>query len=752
MSFPRVLSSRAAWIAFCCLLGAAAVMSVETAAQRSGEDPDRQRSATSQAPVLPRIDLGACVAAQGGEKADFRSVDGIGFTPGMRLGFAFFGHAGHEGSAEHNQGSFDWSYQPALVVGREGQAPRYHSLNLTRGEGRDAAYVPGCASFAAGAPISTGGFLSDPAGLPRMNVQIEIADGAKSPLDFPALIIEELEDREVDRRLEPILFRSLKILELSSIVEHPDEHAAVVEALSTDIEGLWRHASNHSEMTTDEQFPAPWFCLLVEAVHGKEGFCRPAPGGAADSTDSQGSADLRPRNDVSVQLDGGFGGKYPITVVASPDGDGDAPADFLSTLPALAAKVDDPKTEEEDVEQASETDPPASVETATEIGGTAGTATETKDPSLLLPRYGIEASRLREACSGPSDPHWNLCMAAIDQLATRLGLPPHVETGEAEQDGAQTTAPDEPAAPKAEQQAEPEAPRIQVELPLYQIAVDAALDTGPRIRMGFLDSMETCEAAYPDVLRVGEVKVVPIREQADVHEGAAGVIFDGDRPLSRCTEGSLVVANDGQTRLRFAFERFIVGGPSTAYVLSLASGFRDRNMELPFKQALSDLVVAAAESDGRHAASIFIIDGSRSVRTMLTPEDVMLLAVLDPDRRQSRLRELMGTFSFAVRTMEPVRDTAALYDAIEGSNAARIVYVVDSRREQFRPAETGPIYTWLLHDEIPVTVLSLGGCDGWISTFASPPVGAGLDCIDLDRSRYQSSGEILGALNTAARR
>lgn len=165
-------------------------------------------------------------------------------------------------------------------------------------------------------------------------------------------------------------------------------------------------------------------------------------------------------------------------------------------------------------------------------------------------------------------------------------------------------------------------------------------------------------------------------------------------------------------------------------------------MDGVIRDALRDAMISAAESG--QTASLLTIDGNREVRTVVSDKDVRVAGGLGADRRRQILSREVGKSIFVVRSMQPLADTAQIYRALRGKKVGRIYYVVDSRRENFEGPDAGAVFSWLVWDEIPVSVLSIGACGEWEEKFAR--VGAGLTCVDLEQFSPDSKEEILAAL------
>ncbi|MCB0069665.1 MAG: hypothetical protein KDD77_21025, partial [Caldilineaceae bacterium] len=276
----------------------------------------------------------------------------------------------------------------------------------------------------------------------------------------------------------------------------------------------------------------------------------------------------------------------------------------------------------------------------------------------------------------------------------------------------------------------------------YRVAsADAQADT----QVAIFSDLASCQAGLADAAAAGAT-TTKLSEVPAQKEGAASVLLGVDGAArSSCAVGTIRDSAEGGKEMAFSFQPLNADAPAVVYVLSLADGFRDQGIDGRIKDALGTVVIDAINKN--IPASILTVDGNRHVRTVLSADDFMWLQTMRSDKIERRIGQAVGSFNFVVRSMQPVPDTAAIYDALKDKKTARIYYVVDSRREEMRSDTTGPLITWLTTDNVPITVLSIGGCSKWTKTFAG--IGAGLDCVDLDRFSPEASEEFLAALSLA---
>ncbi len=179
-------------------------------------------------------------------------------------------------------------------------------------------------------------------------------------------------------------------------------------------------------------------------------------------------------------------------------------------------------------------------------------------------------------------------------------------------------------------------------------------------------------------------------------------------------------------------------GRQIVAVLAADVDFQHRGLALPLKKALrewlADIVArprSPAADSPPASVTVAVIDGDRTVRTLVSPSDLASLAALDEAARRDRLVRLASGLQFTARSLQPVADSYPLYEAFHGPGIAAIVYVVAGTRIDFSPRFTGPLYTWLFEDRIPLTIASLGPCAEWRRRYAT--LGAGLSCVELHR-------------------
>ncbi len=253
----------------------------------------------------------------------------------------------------------------------------------------------------------------------------------------------------------------------------------------------------------------------------------------------------------------------------------------------------------------------------------------------------------------------------------------------------------------------------------------------------------TCESAFPYPANYAESVVVPPRETIERMEGSAAMLIDSGVAVSPCAPAHLEGEGENAT-LVYTFAPLAVEGPQTAIVLSLSSRIKAERLDLPLKAAIQDLYEAVSSGTPLASVSLHIIDGDRTVRRIVAPEQAALLAVMSTQQKGAHIANLMRSFDFSVRSMSALDDLKYVYRALKPDNPARIIYVTDSSREDFDPVNSGPLFGWLHYDQVPVTIFSLGRCGQWEHLFSG--VGAGLACEDMERLRFAPPARLRASL------
>jgi hypothetical protein len=212
-------------------------------------------------------------------------------------------------------------------------------------------------------------------------------------------------------------------------------------------------------------------------------------------------------------------------------------------------------------------------------------------------------------------------------------------------------------------------------------------------------------------------------------DAAIAVLRQGD-VVAPCATGELVQESGEAQYLHFKLRLFVLEGPPLVVAISPAKTFYDRRMEPQVKETFAGWVNGLIEAEDTPAVKIVVIDGDRSLSTILDPKELITLAGLPDDRRQHQLIGLTSKFSFAVRSMRPAADTRVLFEMAKDAEIKHLIYLVDSTREAFYLEDLGPVYALLLKRKIPMTVASLGSCEGWDYWFAD----YGLSCHEVGQN------------------
>lgn len=225
---------------------------------------------------------------------------------------------------------------------------------------------------------------------------------------------------------------------------------------------------------------------------------------------------------------------------------------------------------------------------------------------------------------------------------------------------------------------------------------------------------------------------------------AAVAVLRQSEVIVPCQPGRLTDDGETDTRLVFELKLFAPKGPPLVFAISPAIGFYDRRMEAQVKSAVADWINSLFDSGDPPVVRVVVIDGNRNVSVILNTENMAVLAHAQTEDRRRKLSGMLGHFSFAVRSMQPVRDARVLYELSEGEGIRHFIYLVDSTREPFYVEDLGPVYALLLRQKVSITVVSLGSCRGWNDWFS----GLQLTCFEI-KGNGQNLTSILASVTAA---
>lgn len=234
------------------------------------------------------------------------------------------------------------------------------------------------------------------------------------------------------------------------------------------------------------------------------------------------------------------------------------------------------------------------------------------------------------------------------------------------------------------------------------------------------------------------------RKKAKAREQAHVLFLEKSNVVSLCTPGEL---NKETNTMAFAFSPIKLPERKVAVVLPLSRALgevkADKKLKYALRYALEEL---SQDERPSTAVSVYTINGERAVNLVIRPEQLAILRQMDPEQRKFRLQRLGDQFQFNADKLSPIEDTRYLYGPLRKAKVSRIIYVVDEEDpEKFESKlNMGPIFGWLMFDNISLTVISADGCDGWRDTFKD--IGAKLNCIDMKSRAMKDNDEFAKAL------
>ncbi|MCO6188245.1 hypothetical protein [Rhizobium sp. L1K21] len=274
----------------------------------------------------------------------------------------------------------------------------------------------------------------------------------------------------------------------------------------------------------------------------------------------------------------------------------------------------------------------------------------------------------------------------------------------------------------------------------------AGVPSGEKLQIAHFPDPLACESAFPYAADYPDAVLVAVTDKIEREPGGAAFLSSDGVAISGCINA--VESGSGTSKvLTYSFLPIEVKGAETAVVLSLSNRFKASSLDLPIKGAIQAVYDKVSATGKLKPVSIYIIDGERTVRRVVKPETVALLAAMGAQQKIAHTANLMRSFDFSVRSMSALEDLKYVYRALEGTPTERVIYVADSSREDFDKVNTGPMFAWLYYDQVPVSIFSIGRCQQWEHMFAS--VGAGLTCRDVEQLTATPAGQTRDQLATA---